>query len=104
MPFHKSWLGYVLAAVYIAAAIPMIHHALTVTGGWISLRRLDIALVTIPSSFTFGLLFEALGWKPDYNPPSVAGYADIAFHVLVTALVIYAIGYGIEWAVRRLSG
>lgn len=102
MPFHRSWFGYVLAAVYIAAAIPMIHHALTVTGGWISLRRLDIALVTIPSSFTFGLLFEALGWKPDYNPPSVAGYADIVFHVLVTAALVYAIGFAIEWVIRRL--
>jgi hypothetical protein len=34
----------------------------------------------------------------------VLGYLEIAFHVLVTAAVVYAIGYGIEWAVRRLSG
>ena len=102
MRFYQSWLGWVLAGVYIAAAIPMIHHALHVTGGWITLRRLDVALITIPSSFTFGFLFEALGWQPSYNNIGVAGYLDIGFHVLVTAAFVYALGYGIEWAIRRL--
>jgi hypothetical protein len=104
MRFYQSWLGYVLAGVYIAAAIPFIHRALNATGGWISLKGLDIALATIPSSFTFGLMFEALGWRPNYSDLGVLGYLEIAFHVLVTAAVVYAIGYGIEWAVRRLSG
>jgi hypothetical protein len=48
---HKSWLGYALAAAYIAFAIPFIHRALHATGGWISLKGLDIAIATIPSSF-----------------------------------------------------
>jgi hypothetical protein len=28
-------------------------------------------------------------------------YLEISFHVLVTAAVVYAIGYGIEWVFRR---
>ena len=104
MRFYQSWLGYVFAGAYVAFAIPFIHRALNATGGWISLKGLDIALATIPSSFTFGLLFEALGWRPNYSDLGVLGYLEIAFHVLVTAAVVYAIGYGIEWAVRRLSG
>jgi len=104
MPFHKSWLGYVLAGAYIAFAIPFIHRALHATGGWISLKGLDIALATIPSSFTFGLLFEALGWRPSYSYPGVLEYLEIGFHILVTAAVVYAIGYGIEWVIRRLFG
>lgn len=104
MSFHKSWLGYVLAAAYVAFAIPFIHRALHATGGWISLKGLDIALATIPSSFTFGLLFETLGWRANYSELGVLGYLEIAFHVLVTAAVVYAIGYGIEWIFRRLAG
>ena len=90
------------AAVYIAAAIPFIHRALNATGGWISLKGLDIAIATIPSSFTFGLLFETLGWKVNHSDPGVLGYLEIGFHVVVTAAVVYAIGYGIEWVIRRL--
>ena len=104
MPFHKSWLGYALAAAYLAFAIPFIHRALNATGGWISLKGLDIAIATIPSSFTFGLLLETLGWRANYSDLGVLGYLEIAFHVLVTAAVVYAIGYGIEWASRRLLG
>ena len=103
MRFHCSWLGYVLAGAYIAWAIPFIHRALNATGGWISLKGLDIAIATIPSSFTFGLLFETLGWRVNYSDPGVLGYLEIAFHVLVTAAVVYAIGYGVEWIMRRLS-
>ena len=104
MPFHKSWFGYLLAAAYIAFAIPFIHRALNATGGWISLKGLDIAIATIPSSFTFGLLLETLGWRPNYSERGVLEYLEIAFHVLVTAAVVYAIGYGIQWVLRRLTG
>ena len=102
MPFHKSWLGYALAAVYIAIAIPWIHRELHATGGWISLKGLGIAIITFPSGFTFGLLFEVLGWRPNYSNMGMLEYLEIGFHVLVTAAVVYAIGYGIEWIVRRL--
>ena len=102
MPFYKSWLGWVLAGVYIAVAIPMIRHELTVSGGWISLKKLGVAIITFPSSFTLGFLFEFLGWNPSYSNIGVAGYLDIAFHVLATAAFVYALGYGIEWVIRRL--
>lgn len=103
MPFHKSWFGYTFAVVYIAWVIPYIHRALHATGGWINLKGLDIAIGTFPSSFTIGLLLETLGWRPDYSNMGVLEYLEIGFHVIVTAVVVYAIGYGIEWAVRRLS-
>jgi len=102
MRFSLSWLGYAFAAAYVVFAIPFIHRALHATGGWISLKGLDVAIATIPSSFTFGFLFDALGWKVNYFEPGVPGYLQIAFHVLVTAFVAYAIGFGIEWLVRRL--
>src|SRR5262245_17023008 len=104
MPFHKSWFGYGLAAIYIVWAIPFIYRALHATGGWISLKGMDIAIATFPSSFTVGLLLETLGWRPNYSPPGVLEYLEIGFHLLVTAAVVYAIGYGIEWLLRRLPG
>ena len=102
MPFLKSWLGWVLAGVYIAAAIPMIYRAFHQTGGWISLTKLDVAIITFPSSFTLGFLFEFLGWNPSYSQLGAAGYLDMGFHLLVTAVIFYALGYGIEWGIRRL--
>ena len=102
MSYFKSWLGYAFAGVYVVIAIPMIYHAFHVTGGWISLRRLDVAIITFPSSFTIGLLLDALGFRPSYTQPTVLTYLDIGFHVVVTAAMLYALGYGIEWVGRRL--
>ena len=102
MRFHQSWLGWVFAAVYLAAAIPLIYRAFHQTGGWISLTKLDVAIITFPSSFTLGFLFEFLGWNPSYSNLGVAGWLDMGFHLLITAAILYSLGYGIEWAVRRL--
>ena len=102
MSFHKSWLGWVLAGIYIAAAIPMIYRAFHQTGGWISLTKLDVAIITFPSSFSLGFLFEFLGWNPSYTNLGVAGWLDMGFHVLVSGAIFYALGFGIEWVIRRL--
>jgi hypothetical protein len=98
----RSWLGYALGAAYVVAAVYFINEELRHVGGWINLRGLGVALITLPSQLTFGFLFEALGWRVNYSDLGVSGYVQIGFHVLVTAVVLYLIGYGIERLARRL--
>ena len=101
MRWHRSWLGYALALLYVVAAVYFIDGELRAVGGWINLRGLGVALATLPSQLTFGFLFEAMGWKVNYFDLGVTGYLQIAFHVLATAVVFYLVGYGIERLGRR---
>jgi hypothetical protein len=102
MKIYRSWLGYALGAAYVVAAVYFTNAELRHVGGWINLRGLGVALITFPSQLTFGLLFEGLGLRMNYSDLGVIGYAQIAFHILVTAAVVYLIGYGIERLARRL--
>ncbi|MGH8675743.1 MAG: hypothetical protein ACREVG_15710 [Burkholderiales bacterium] len=99
--FHRSRFGYALGAAYIVAAVYFINSELRAAGGEINLRGLGVALATLPSQLTFGLLFESLGWRVNYSELGMTGYLQIGFHVLATAAVCYLIGYGIERLARR---
>jgi len=104
MRLHRSWFGYALAVPYIVAAVYFIDGELRSVGGWINLRGLGVALVTLPSQLTVGFLLEGMGWRVNYSDLGAGGYVQIGMHVLVTAAVVYFIGYGIERLARRLFG
>jgi hypothetical protein len=104
LKIYHSWLGALLSLIYTAVAVYVVQDELRHTGGgWINLRGLGTLLVTAPSQVTVGAVLRWLG-VPEVNfaEPGASGYVQLVFHVLASAVVIYLIGYGGEWAVRRL--
>ena len=93
-----------MALIYLVLAGWVVQDELRHTGGgWINLRGMGTTLVTAPSQMTFGYLLEFLGLKRvNFSSPGIAGYSQLVLHLLVTAAVVYLVGYGLEWAVRRL--
>ena len=103
MKIYQSWVGAALGLLYTAAAVYVVRDELRYTGGgWINLRGMGVMLVTAPSQLTFGLVMEWLGVpRVNYSEPGPGDYGQLALHVLVSAAVVYLLGYGIEWAARR---
>jgi len=103
MKIYQSWLGAALGLLYAVAAVYVVQDELRHTGGgWINLRGLGVTLVTAPSQVTFGIALEWLGVpRVNYAEPGAADYAQLILHVVVSAAVVYAVGFGIEWAARR---
>lgn len=103
MKIYQTWLGAALSLLYTVAALYVVQDELKNTGGgWINLRGMGVTLVTLPSQATFGLALEWLGVpRINYSEPGLAGYSQLALHVMVSAAVVYLAGYGIEWAARR---
>lgn len=103
MKIYQSWFGACLSLIYTGAALYVVQDELRHTGGgWINLRGLGTMLVTFPSQATFGLLLESLGVpRVDFSNPGWSGYSQLILHVLVSAAVVYLLGWGVEWAVRR---
>ena len=103
MPLLGSRFGYILAVLYLLLAGRLIWTDLHASGGWINLRSMGTVLVTAPSQVTLGYLMKALGIRPiNFSDPGVGGYTQIVLHLLVTAVVVYLIGYGLEWGGRRV--
>lgn len=103
MPLLASRFGYVLAVIYLLLAGRLIWTDLHASGGWINLRSMGTVLVTAPSQVTLGYLMKALGIRPvNFSDPGFGGYAQIVLHLLVTAVVVYLLGYGLEWGARRV--
>ena len=103
MQIHHSWLGGALSLVYLAFALWVVQDELRHShGGWINLRGMGVTLVTAPSQVTFGVLLQRSGVRPvNYTSPGLLDYCQLVLHVAVTATLVYLLGYGIEWAVRR---
>jgi hypothetical protein len=104
MPLLTSRLGYFLTLIYLVGAGWVVQDELRHTGGgWINLRGMGTTIVTAPSQATIGYLLGLLGVKRiSFNEPGFSGYAQLVLHLLVTAAVVYLIGYGLEWGVRRI--
>jgi hypothetical protein len=104
MPLLTSRFGFLLTLIYLAGAGWVVQDELRHTGGgWINLRGMGTTIVTAPSQATIGYLLQAFGVKRiNFNEPGISGYAQLALHLLVTAAVVYLIGYGIEWGARRI--
>ena len=94
--FPRSVFGAVLAALYIAVAIFAVASDRTSSGGggWITLKGMGAAIVTLPVT----LLGEALGMKPDYRRN-----LDMAFAIGTCALLVYFAGAGLARVARALS-
>ena len=103
MKIYQSRLGAALSFLYAALAAYVVQDELRNTGGgWINLRGMATVLVTAPSQVTFGVALEWLGVpRVDYSQPGLSGYSQLVLHVMVSAAVVYLLGYGVEWAARR---
>jgi hypothetical protein len=103
-PFLRSPLGYALALGYLAIAGFVVHSDLVHrAGGWISLPGMGTFVVTLPSQATLGWLLRQAGVPPvNFDHPGLAGYAQLTAHLLLTSALLYAIGFGIVWGIRRL--
>jgi hypothetical protein len=104
MTLFTSRLAWFLAALYLAGAAWIVRDELRHTyGGWINLRGMGTAIATAPSQATFGVLLKKLGVpQVNFDNPGVSGYSQILLHVLVTAALVYLLGWGLEWGFRRL--
>lgn len=104
LPLAGSRLGLVLALLYLAGAGFFVQDELRHSGGgWINLRGLGTVIATAPSQATLGTLLRKAGVpKVNFAAPGVAGYLELALHLLVTAGVVYLLGWGLEWTARRL--
>jgi hypothetical protein len=101
MSFPRSWVGFLLATVYLVPAVWVVRDELRRGGGWINLRWLGTMLVTAPSQATLGLLLQKLRVpRVNFDRPGVSGYAQLVTHVAITALTVYLIGWALEWLVR----
>lgn len=104
MPLPGSRFGLVLALLYLLLGGWVVQDEVRHGhGGWINLRGMGTTLVTAPSQLTLGVLLRALGVpRVNYAGIGVAGYAELAVHLLLTAVVVYFLGSGLEWLARRL--
>ncbi len=93
--FPRSVFGAVLAALYIGVAIFAVASDRTSSGGggWITLKGMGAAIVTLPITF----LGDVLGMKPDYRRN-----LDMAFAIGACALLVYFAGAGLAWTARAL--
>ena len=103
MPLLRSWLAWTFATTYVLIAAFVIQWEVRNTGGgFINLRALGTNAVTAPSQLILGPVFRAFGVPAiDIDDPKPSGYIQLGVHVLVTAAIVYALGWGVEWWVRR---
>jgi hypothetical protein len=99
----RSWFGGALAGLYLVIALWVAQDEVRHShGGWINLRGMGTNILTAPSQLTLGAVLEGLGVpRINYNKPGVTGYGQLALHILVTAGLVYLVGWGAEWLVRR---
>jgi hypothetical protein len=104
MAIGRSSVGFMLAGVYVIVAVAIIQWEIRHTGGgWINLRDFGTSVVTSPSQLVFAPLLKALGVRRiSVDRPGASDVAQLAFHVLVTAVLVYALGWGIHAVVRRI--
>lgn len=104
MKVYQSGLGAVLSLVYTAAAVYVVQDELRHTGGgWINLRGMGTIIITAPSQLTLGVLLRALGVpQVKFSEPGLLDYVLLATHILLSAAVVYLLGYLLEWLIKRL--
>jgi hypothetical protein len=100
----RSVTGTILAGIYLVIAGYVAQDEIRHTGGgWINLRGMGTFILTAPSQATLGNLLSWLGIpRVSYSDLGVLGYAQIVLHLLVTAGVVYLLGWGLEWVGRRV--
>lgn len=103
MSWPRSITGGALASLYLVIAGYVAQDEIrNPGGGWITLRGMGTFILTAPSQLVFGNLLPLLGVpRIRYSDLGVSGYSQILLHLLFTALVVYFVGYGLEWLVRR---
>lgn len=104
MPLPRSWFGGALAGVYLVVAVWVAQDEIRHShGGWINLRGMGTNIMTSPSQLTLGIVLKRLGVPPvNFNRPGLTGYAQLIIHISLTAVLVYFIGSGAHWLVRRV--
>lgn len=92
--FARSTFGFVVAALYLAAAIYAVADSRKhQPGGWISLNGLAANIATLPAM----ALGNLLGLKPDFRRN-----VDMAIAIGFCAMLAYFAGAGLERVARFL--
>jgi hypothetical protein len=104
MNWPRSAAGMVLSAIYLVIGGYVAQDEIrNPGGGWITLRGMGTFLVTAPSQLVLGNLLPWLGVpRINYSDLGLLGYSQIILHLLFTAMVVYLVGYGLEWVARRV--
>lgn len=107
MKFYKSLTGATLAIIYIIFALSIatgdFNCGKTDNIDGFNFCGLATSIITFPSLLTVGLVLDQFGIKVNHRTaPSILDIFLVALHIGITSIVIYGIGYGIEWIVRRL--
>lgn len=94
--FPRSVFGLVLAIIYVAIGVYAVIDARTHQGGgWISLKGIGVAIVTLPVT----VLLEALGFKPNYQRN-----VDMVLVIGVCTVLVYLLGAGLGRLAQALFG
>ena len=103
MSFLRSWVAVALTVGYLVLAVGIAQDEVRNShGGWIDLRGIGTVVVTFPSQIVLGFLLKLLGVSDvNYADPGFAGYAQIALHILVTAVIVYVVGAGLHFLFRK---
>lgn len=103
MAIPQSWLGGVLALVYLLVAGYITQDEVRHShGGWINLRGFGTNVVTAPSQLLLGPLLKAFKVpKVTYAHLGWLSYGQLVLHILVTATMLYFLGAGVHWLGRH---
>ncbi len=107
MSIFRSWVGGVLTLLYLCLAVFIAQDEVRNShGGWINLRGFGTVLVTAPSQILLGPVLKAFGVSGvNYADLGFSDYAQIGLHILITAIIVYFVGAGLQFlftrAVRR---
>jgi hypothetical protein len=93
-----SWAGTICAACYVVIAVVIIGQDFNCGGGLdINICGLGTLLVTFPSYVTVGRLFSSFGLAIKFShTPDAADILQLAVHILLCAVIVYLIAFGLE--------
>ncbi len=94
--FPRSAFGLVLAVLYVALGVYAVIDARSNQGGgWITLKGIGVAIVTLPVS----ALLETLGFKPNYQRN-----VDMVLVIGACTVLVYFVGVCLGRLAHALFG
>jgi len=95
-------VGAVLAAIYLVVATFITQDEVRHSGGgWINLRGIGTNIMTAPSQVIVVPILRAFGVPPvNYADLKVWDYGQLVLHVVVSTVIVYFLGAGLQWLFR----
>lgn len=102
MRFKVLW-GLIPALIYIVVAVGIVSQEFNCGGGLdINFCGLGTLLITAPSQIILGNLFSRMGWKINFmHSADIVDITQLTIHIALCALLVFLLGYGFGWIVRR---